>query len=73
MAMAPHLIHRKFWFVGLFLSVSDLVSPRATVAERIGDDPSVLLKNYAKRKRQQTADTSVSAVIGALAAGFLQP
>jgi hypothetical protein len=42
--------------------------PVHTVAERIGDDPSVLLKNYAKRKRQQTADSSVSAVIGALAA-----
>jgi hypothetical protein len=25
------------------------------------------------RKREQTADTSVSAVIGVLAAGFLQP
>lgn len=47
--------------------------PVHIVAERIGDDPAVLLKNYAKRKRQQTADTSVSAVIGALAAGFLQP
>jgi integrase len=47
--------------------------PVHTVAERIGDDPSVLLKNYAKRKRQQTADTSVSAVISALAAGFLRP
>jgi integrase len=45
--------------------------PVHTVAERIGDDPSVLLKNYAKRKREQTADVSVSAVIGALAAGFL--
>ena len=47
--------------------------PVHTVAERIGDDPAVLLKNYAKRKREQTADTSVSAVIGALAAGFMQP
>jgi len=47
--------------------------PVHTVAERIGDDPAVLLKNYAKRKRQQTADSSVSAVIGALAAGFLRP
>jgi integrase len=42
-----------------------------TVAERIGDDPAVLLKNYAKRK--QTADNSVSAVISSLAAGFLKP
>jgi integrase len=47
--------------------------PVHIVAERIGDDPSVLLKNYAKRKREQTADTSVSAVISALAAGFLRP
>jgi len=46
--------------------------PVHVVAERIGDDPAVLLKNYAKRKRQQTADTSVSAVIGALAAGFMK-
>jgi integrase len=45
--------------------------PVHTVAERIGDDPAVLLRNYAKRKRTNTADNSVSAVIGALAAGFL--
>jgi hypothetical protein len=38
------------------------------LAERVGDDPAVLLRNDAKRK--QTADTSVSAVIAALAAGF---
>jgi integrase len=46
--------------------------PVHVVAERIGDDPAVLLRNYAKRKRQNTADNSVSAVIGALAAGFLR-
>jgi integrase len=49
--------------------------PVHVVAERIGDDPAVLLRNYAKRKRQRgdspTMDASVSAVIGALAAGFL--
>jgi integrase len=45
--------------------------PVHTVAERIGDDPSVLLKNYAKRKREQTADSSVSEAISALAATFL--
>ncbi len=45
--------------------------PVHIVAERIGDDPAVLLRNYAKRKRKSTADNSVSAVIGALAAGFL--
>ncbi len=46
--------------------------PVHVVAERIGDDPAVLLRNYAKRKRKNTADTSVSAVINALAAGFLK-
>jgi hypothetical protein len=45
--------------------------PVHVVAERIGDDPAVLLRNYAKRKRKNTADNSVSAVISALAAGFL--
>jgi integrase len=46
--------------------------PVHVVAERIGDDPAVLLRNYAKRKRKNTADNSVSAVIGALAAGFIK-
>jgi integrase len=46
--------------------------PVHVVAERIGDDPAVLLRNYAKRKRKNTADTSVSAIINALAAGFLE-
>jgi integrase len=41
------------------------------VAERIGDDPAALLRNYAKPRRKNTADNSVSAVIVALAAGFL--
>jgi integrase len=47
--------------------------PVHTVAERIGDDPAVLLRNYAKRKRKQTADTSVAGVISALASSFLKP
>jgi integrase len=45
--------------------------PVHTVADRIGDDPAVLLRNYAKRKRKNTPDNSVSAAIDALAAGFL--
>jgi integrase len=45
--------------------------PVHVVAERIGDDPAVLLRNYAKRKRRQQANTDFSAQIGALAAGFL--
>lgn len=41
--------------------------PVHTVAERIGDDPAVLLRSYAKRKRQRgdrpTMDEPVAAVI----------
>ena len=43
--------------------------PVHTVAERIGDDPAVLLKHYAKRKRQQVADVSVSAVLNSISEG----
>lgn len=45
--------------------------PVHVVAERLGDDPAVLLRSYAKRKRQQKANTDFSAQISALAAGFL--
>jgi integrase len=45
--------------------------PVHIVAERIGDDPAVLLRNYAKRKRKTTANSSISADINALTAGFL--
>lgn len=44
--------------------------PVHVVAERIGDDPAVLLRNYAKRKRKQTADTSVASVINTISAGI---
>lgn len=43
--------------------------PVHVVAERIGDDPAVLLRNYAKRKRKQTANTSMLPVINALTSG----
>lgn len=46
--------------------------PVHTVAQRIGDDPAVLLRNYAKRKRSKTADASLSDAIKTLAAGFLK-
>jgi integrase len=45
--------------------------PVHIVAERLGDDPAVLLRNYAKRKRNTTANNSISVDINALAAGFL--
>jgi integrase len=49
----------------------DASIPVHAVAERIGDDPAVLLRNYVKRKRTKTADASLSNAIEALAANFL--
>ncbi|MGH9697595.1 MAG: hypothetical protein ACRD5Z_25860 [Bryobacteraceae bacterium] len=41
------------------------------MAQRIRDDPAILLRNYGKRKRSKRADKSLSDAIGAIAAGFL--
>lgn len=46
--------------------------PVHTVAQRIGDDPAVLLRNYAKRKRTKAADASLSNAIEAFTANFLK-
>ena len=45
--------------------------PVHTVAQRIGDDPAVLLRNYAKRKRSKKANESVASAIATFAPGFL--
>lgn len=45
--------------------------PVHTVAQRIGDDPAVLLRNYAKRKRSKKANESVASAIATFASGFL--
>lgn len=45
--------------------------PVHTVAQRIGDDPATLLRNYTKRKRSKKADENLSGAIADLAAGFL--
>ena len=45
--------------------------PAHTVAQRIGDDPAVLLSTYTKRKRTKQADERLSEVIANVAAGFL--
>jgi integrase len=45
--------------------------PVHTVAQRIGDDPAILLRNYTKRKRLKRADEKLSDTIAGLAAGFL--
>jgi hypothetical protein len=41
------------------------------IAERLGDDPAVLLRNYMKRKRSKQADKSLSDALATLATGFL--
>jgi integrase len=46
--------------------------PVHTVAQRIGDDPAVLLRNYAKRRRTKQADQNVANAIAAFSAGFLR-
>ena len=46
--------------------------PVHTVAQRIGDDPAVLLRNYAKRRRTKQADQNVASAIAAFSAGFLR-
>ncbi|MCW1990948.1 UNVERIFIED_ORG: integrase [Bradyrhizobium japonicum] len=46
--------------------------PVHTVAQRIGDDPAVLLRNYAKRKRSKKANKSVAAAIAAFTSEFLK-
>jgi integrase len=45
--------------------------PVHTVAQRIGDDPATLLRNYTKRKRSKKADKNLSDAIAGLATGFL--
>jgi integrase len=47
--------------------------PVHTVAQRIGDDPATLLRNYTKRKRSKAADANLSMAITGLAAEFLKP
>jgi integrase len=46
--------------------------PVHTVGQRIGDDPAVLLRNYAKRKWSKKANESVASAIAAFSAGFLK-
>jgi len=45
--------------------------PMHTVAQRIGDDPAILLRNYTKRKRWAQANEKLSSAIAALTSGFL--
>ncbi len=51
--------------------VSDFNALHSRKHQRVGDDPAVLLRSYAKRTRTKTADASLSNAIEALAASFL--
>jgi integrase len=46
--------------------------PVHTVAQRIGDDPAILLRNYTKLRRSKRADERLSETIATLSAGFLK-
>ena len=46
--------------------------PVHIVAQRIGDDPAVLLRNYAKRRRSDQADKKLLLAISTVTAGFLR-
>jgi integrase len=46
--------------------------PVHAVAQRIGDDPATLLRNYVKRKRSKQADQNVASAIAAFSTGFLK-
>lgn len=51
--------------------VSDFNALHSRKHQRVGGDPAVLLRSYAKRKRTKTANASLSNAIEALAASFL--
>ena len=41
------------------------------VAQRIGDDAAILLRNYVKRKRSKQADKSHASALASFSGGFL--
>jgi integrase len=45
--------------------------PVHIVAQRIGDDPAILLRNYVKRKRSKQADRSLATALASFSGGFL--
>lgn len=49
----------------------DAGTPVHIVAQRIGDDPAVLLRNYTKRQRTKQASDNLAATISGFVAGFL--
>ena len=43
-----------------------------TEAQRIGDDPATLLRNYVERKHSKQTDQSLAATLGNLSSSFLK-
>src|SRR6516165_9054337 len=46
--------------------------PVHTVAQRIGDDPAILLRAYTKRQRSKAADKALSSALASFSGGFLK-
>jgi hypothetical protein len=44
--------------------------PPHTVAQRLGNDPAVLLRSYAKRRRTAQADERLCAAVANLTSGW---
>ena len=47
--------------------------PVHTVAQRIGDDPAILLRAYTKRQRSKAADKALASALASFSGGFLKP
>ena len=47
--------------------------PVHTVAQRIGDDPAILLRAYTKRKRSTKADEELASALASFSGGFPKP
>jgi integrase len=46
--------------------------PVHTVAQRIGDDPAILLRAYTKRQRSKAADKALASALASFSGGFLK-
>jgi integrase len=58
---------------GATTALLDAGIPVHTEAQRIGDDPVILLRNYVKRKRSKHADRSLATALASFSSGFLAP
>ena len=47
--------------------------PVHTVAQRIGDDPAILLRAYTKRQQSKAADKALASALASFSGGFLKP